>query len=113
VIFIRQFGALRFEHTLTMSFVNLWVGFSQGSLIVGLASEYDDRVSAALLYGSGNLPGYLEFTLAGIRDMQCMNTVKLAKQRRRYFSGDNDRLFGGDYDGTRTQLAGECNLPSF
>lgn len=80
-------------------------GFSQGSLIVALAGDYDDRVSAALLYGSGNSPGYLEWTLAGITDMQCMNTVKLAKQRRRYFSGDNDYLFGGDYDGTRSQLA--------
>mmetsp|Transcript_9784 Transcript_9784/g.17660 ORF Transcript_9784/g.17660 Transcript_9784/m.17660 type:complete len:548 (-) Transcript_9784:307-1950(-) len=80
-------------------------GFSQGSQIVALAGDYDERVSAALLYGCGNFPN--NGLLVGIRDMQCMNTVKLAKQRRRYFSGDNDGLFGLTYDGdhgTRSQM---------
>ena len=81
---------------------------------MALAGDFDDRVSAALLYGCGNFPN--NELLVGIRDMQCMNTVKLAKQRRRYFSGDNDGLFGQTYDGdhgTRSQMVGECDIPFF
>ena len=59
---------------------------------MSLAGDYDDRVSAALLYGSGNNP---HLTLG---HMYCMDTLKLAKQRRRYFSGDNDYIFGLNYD---------------
>ena len=80
---------------------------------MALAGDFDDRVSAALLYGCGNFmqkEGY-NWALVGIRDMQCMNTVKLAKQRRRYFSGDNDSSFGQTYaggHGTRSQMVGDC-----
>ena len=73
------------------------------------AGDHDVRVSAALLYGSGNNP-------PGYNEMHCMNTVKLPKERRRYFSGEKDEYFGRDYlslglggyyGGMRDQLTGK------
>lgn len=76
-------------------------GFSQGAQIVSMATDYDDRVSAALLLGCGNDP--VPQGPINVGHMSCMDTVKLPKQRRRYFNGDNDHLFfqpkGSNVDG--------------
>lgn len=83
-------------------------GVSQGSQIALLGSNYDKRVTAALLWATGDnvqtLRDFIGETDILDIPMPCMDTVQLPAVRRRHISGDADQYFGRDANGTIQQI---------
>jgi len=86
-------------------------GISQGSQIALLGSNNDKRITAALLWATGdnaqNIRDFLPIAIdTDVLDiaMDCMDTVQLPSVRRRYISGDADQYFGRGAEGTIDQI---------
>jgi len=69
-------------------------------LLSPLGGNYESRVSASLLFGSGNDNSY---PLTG--DLPCLDSgnLLLPRERRRSIVGESDDFFGGNVDGVLQQ----------
>jgi len=96
-------------------------GVSQGSLILGQATNFDKRISAALLWGVGDVVQMLRgISFLGVDifdenyqdsldkqvtdlDLPCMDSFQLPPPRMRLVNGDSDRFFGRNAAGAIKQ----------
>jgi len=89
-------------------------GVSQGSLMAAQGSNFDKRISALLLWATGDIVQVIRDFIPGVDptstgahvsdwDLPCMDSVQLPAVRRRMINGDRDRYFGRNAAGTLTQ----------
>ena len=84
-------------------------GFSQGAHVAAMAGRYDDRVTAALLFGNGNKLGGGFASVSNclrFEDNTFAPPRRLPRERLRSIVGETDGYFGSNMAGVKVQQKG-------